>query len=422
MHDLTTLDNGLRVLTVPLPHVQSVSLGFFLAVGSRYESAEVSGISHFAEHMLFKGTERWPTPRDIAEAIEGRGGLVNASTGLETTLYWAKVAAAHLPEAMDLLSDMLLRATLEPVEMEKERAVIVEEINYTLDAPDSLAQILVSELQWPEHALGRDVAGSRETVSAISRQSLQDYVRSHYLPGSTILGLGGKVTHDQAVSLARASLDGWHNGPPILWDPAPLDHDGPSVHVEHRDTEQAHLAFSFAGLSRRDPDRFVLRLLNTILGEGMRSRLFQEVRERLGLAYTVESYATTLQDTGALGIYAGVNVERTAEAIRAILAELDRMRQERVLEDELAKAKEFVRGRLALSLEDSFSQAAWYARQELLGPEVLEPEEAVAYTEAVQAADIQRVAGSVFQRDRLNLAVVGPFARNGDEVRRAVQL
>jgi predicted Zn-dependent peptidase len=421
MHELTTLDNGLRVLTVTLPHVQSVSLGFFLGVGSRYESAEVSGISHFAEHMLFKGTERWPTPRDIAEAIEGRGGLVNASTGLETTLYWAKVAAAHLPEALDVLSDMLLRATLEPAEMEKERAVIVEEINYALDTPDSLAQILVSELQWPGHALGRDVAGSRETVSAISRQSLQEYVRSHYLPGTTILGLGGQVTHDQAVALAHASLGDWRNGSPILWDPAPLDHDGPCVQIEHRDTEQAHLAFSFSGPSRRDPDRFVVRLLNTILGEGMRSRLFQEVRERLGLAYTVDSYATTLQDTGALGIYAGVGVERTAEAIRAILAEVDKMRQEPVPEDELAKAKEFVRGRLALSLEDSFAQAAWYVRQELLGPEVLEPEEAVAHAEAVQAADIQRVAGLVFQHNRLNLAVVGPFTRNGDEIRQAVQ-
>jgi predicted Zn-dependent peptidase len=422
MHELTTLDNGLRVLTVTLPHVQSVSLGFFLAVGSRYESAEVSGISHFAEHMLFKGTERWPTARDIAEAIEGRGGLVNASTGLETTLYWAKVASAHTAEAMDVLADMLLRATFAPVEMEKERSVIVEEINYALDTPDSLVQILVANLQWPGHALGRDVAGSRDTVNAISRDSLHSYVRSHYMPGTTILGLGGHITHDEAVALARDALGDWRNGPPAVWDPAPLTHNGASVQIEHRDTEQAHLAFSFAGLSRRDPDRFVLRLLNTILGEGMRSRLFQEVRERLGLAYTVDSFTTTLQDTGALGIYAGVAVERTTEAVRAILDELDRMRQEPVPEDEIAKAKEFVRGRLALSLEDSFAQAAWYTRQELLGPEVLEPEEVVAYTEAVQPADIQRVAGFVFQQNRLNLAVVGPFARNGDEIRRAAQL
>lgn len=420
MYEMTTLDNGLRVLTVTLPHVQSVSLGFLLAVGSRYESAEISGISHFAEHMLFKGTERWPTPRDIAEAIEGRGGIVNASTGLESTLYWAKVAASHTSEAMAVLGDMLLRATFEPAEMEKERAVIVEEINYALDTPDSLAQILVATLQWPDHALGRDVAGTRETVNAISRESLREYVRSHYLPSTTILGLGGNVTHDEAVALAQEILGDWRNGPPVLWDPAPLDHDGPTVHVEHRDTEQAHLAFSFSGLSRRDPDRFVLRLLNTILGEGMRSRLFQEVRERLGLAYTVDSYTTSLQDTGALGIYAGVSVDRTTEAIQAILAELDRLRQEPVPEDELARAKEFVRGRLALSLEDSFAQAAWYARQELLGPDVLEPEDVVARTEAVQAADIQRIAGFVFQPSRLNLAVVGPFARNGDEIHRAV--
>jgi len=421
MHELTTLDNGLRVLTVTLPHVQSVSLGFFLGVGSRYESAPVAGISHFCEHMLFKGTQRRPTPLEIAEAIEGRGGMVNASTGVETTLYWAKVAAAHMPEALDVLSDMLLHARFDPPEIEKERAVIVEEINYSLDSPDSLAQILVTDMQWPDHALGRDVAGSRETVTAMDRVSLVEFVRAHYLPGATILGLAGQVTHREALELVESHLSGWQPGPPMLWDPAPLDHDGPAVQVVHRDTEQAHLAFSFSGPSRRDPDRYAVRLLNTILGEGMRCRLFQEVREKLGLAYTVDSYVTTLQDAGAVGIYAGVGVERGADAIRAILNQLDRLRQELVAEDELAKAKEFVRGRLALSMEDSFAQAAWYARQELMGPQVLEPEEAVAQTEAVQAADIQRVAAVLFHPNRLNLAVVGPYDDDGQKIREAVQ-
>lgn len=421
MHELTTLDNGLRVLTVTLPNIQSVSLGFFLGVGSRYESAESSGISHFIEHMLFKGTERRPTPLEIAEAIEGRGGLVNASTGVESTLYWAKVAAAHLPEALDVLSDMLLHARFDPLEIDKERAVIVEEINYSLDTPDSLAQILVTGLQWPDHPLGRDIAGSRETVSAMGRESLLAFIQDHYLPGTAILGLAGQVTHAQALELAASHLSAWQPGPPVLWDPAPLDHAGPEVQVAVRDTEQAHLAFSFSGPSRRDPDRYAVRLLNTILGEGMRSRLFQEVRERLGLAYAVDSYVTTLQDTGAMGIYAGVGRERTAEAIRAILAQLDRLRQEPIPEDELAKAMEFVRGRLALSLEDSFAQAAWYARQELMGPEVLEPEEAIARIETVQVADIQRVAAYLFHPSRLNLAVVGPLANDGDQIRAAVQ-
>ena len=192
------------------------------------------------------------------------------------------------------------------------------------------------------------------------------------------------------------------------------------VEVKYRETEQAQLTFSFAGLSRGDPDRYVLQLLNVILGEGMRSRLFQQVREQLGLAYSVGSYITSLHDTGAFGLYAGVGPRRTEEAIRAIIDELDRLRQEPIPRDELIRAVEFVKGRLALSLEDSFAIATWYARQQLLGPEVLEPEEAISRLEAVQPDDIQRLAGAIFQTEKLNLAVVGPFSQNGGRFRRAV--
>jgi predicted Zn-dependent peptidase len=420
MRTLTRLENGLRVLTVTMPHVQSVSLGFFMGVGSRYESAQISGAAHFIEHMLFKGTRRWPTARDVAEAIEGRGGLFNASTGLETTLYWAKVAAGDVPQAMDVLGDMLLAPTFDPVELEKERAVIAEEINYALDAPDSLAQILVGQLQWPDHPLGRDVAGTRETVADISRGSLLAFLASYYLPGATILALAGRVSHEDALALAERYLGGWTPGSLQSWEPAPPDHRGPSLHVEFRPTEQAHLAFAFGGLARSDPRRFAARLLNVILGEGMRSRLFQEVRERLGLAYSVDSWVSTLQDTGSVGIYAGVGIGRVEEAIRAILGQLDLLRQEPVPEDELLRAKQFIRGRLLLSLEDSFAVGGWYAQQELLGPEVLEPEESLARLDAVQANDLQDLAADIFQEARLNLAIVGPFSQGGDPFRAAI--
>jgi predicted Zn-dependent peptidase len=412
MHELTTLANGLRVLTVRLPHVQSVSLGYFLGVGSRHEDDTVAGASHFIEHMLFKGTQRRPTALDIAEAIEGKGGVFNASTGLEMTLYWAKVAAAHLSEALDVLSDMLLHAAFDPTEMEKERTVISEEINYSFDAPDSLVQLLVNQLQWPDHPLGRDVAGTRHSVATLSRESLLSFLHGHYRPNQTILGLAGQLDHQQAVTWAQSHLAEWEPGLVGQWEPAPPDHRGPCVHVEFKQTEQAHLSLSFTAISRSSPDRFALRLLNVIIGEGMRSRLFQRVREQLGLAYTVESYISTLQDTGAIGIYAGVGIERTAETVRAIIDELDRLRQEPVPEDELRKAQEFIRGRLALSLEDSFTLAAWYARQQLLGPEVLEPEETVNRLEAVRSDDIHRLAQSLFQEERLNLAIVGPFSQN----------
>lgn len=419
MYEQSTLGNGLRVLTVTLPHVQSVSLGIFLGVGSRYESEALAGAAHFCEHMAFKGTAHWPTALAIADAIEGRGGLVNAQTGRETTLYWAKVAAPHLAEALDVLADMLLSPLFDPLELEKERAVIIEEINYALDTPDSLVEILANDLQWPNHPVGRDVAGTRDTVTGLSREDLLAFLDHHYRPGQAVLGVAGQASHAEALSWAERALGGWQPGPPLTYEPAPASPPGRQLRVEHRPTEQSHLNLSFAGLSRRDPDRFALRLLNIILGEGMRSRLFQEVRERLGLAYAVESYTNELHDTGAIGVYAGVGIQRVERALDAILGELDRLRQEPVTDDELHKAVEFIRGRLALSLEDSFSVASWYCRQELSDDAVLTPDEVVACFEAVRPADMQRLAQLLFRGERLNLAAVGPFGDNGHALDKA---
>jgi predicted Zn-dependent peptidase len=347
--------------------------------------------------------------------------MFNASTGLETTLFWAKVAAVHLPEALDVLSDMLLHATFDPTELEKERSVIGEEIKYSLDAPDSLAQIRATELQWPDHPLGRDIAGTRASVMQLGRESLLTYMQHHYRPDQTILGVAGHVEHNQVVSWAEEHLSDWRSGTPVLWEAAPPDRGGPKLHIEFKDSEQAHLSFSLAGLSRTHPDRYALRLLNVILGQGMRSRLFQTVRERLGLAYSVESYISTLEDTGAIGIYAGVAAERAAEAILAIVGQLQRLRKQPVPRDELDKALEFMRGRLALSLEDSFAVAAWYARQHLQDIEILTPEESMARFEAVGPDDMQRVAQRLLREERLNLAIVGPFSENGDRFREAIR-
>lgn len=421
MYELTTLENGLRILTVTMPHVHSVSLGFFVGVGSRYESEPMAGASHFIEHMLFKGTARRPSALEIAEAIEGKGGMFNASTGLEATLYWAKVSAPHLPVALDVMSDMLLGAQFDAQEIEKERTVIHEEIAYALDAPESLSQVLVNQLQWPNHPLGREIAGSQQSVARLDRTALLAYLAEHYRPTRTILGMAGRVDHGQIVAWARENLADWEPVPASTFEPAPLNHHGPNLHVEHRDTGQAHLCFSFEGLSRCHEDQFTLRLLNIILGEGMRSRLFQEVREQLGLAYAVDSYASMLQDTGSVGIYAGVSAGRVKEALQAILRQLDRLRQEPVPRDELDKARDFVQGRLMLSLEDSFTMAAWYARQELLGPQVLEPDDVLESFCAVHPTDVQRVAQIVFQPERLNLAIVGPLAEGVEEIERIVQ-
>ena len=422
MYELSTLDNGLRVLTVTMPYLQSVSMGFLVGVGSRYENDEQAGASHFIEHMLFKGTPRRPSARHIAEAIEGRGGVFNASTGVETTLYWAKVAASHLSEALDVVSDMLLNAAFDADDLEKERAVIAEEIHYALDAPYSLAHILVNQLQWPDHPLGRDVAGTQESVDSISRDTLLDYLSAHYRPGRTILSVAGPTPHQEILALVESYLGGWEPGPPMDYEPAPAlePGNGPAVRIAHKDTEQVQLSFSLGGVSRSDPERFALRLLSILLGEGMRSRLFQEVRERQGLAYSVGSYVTTLQDTGAVGSYAGVAPDKTEDAIRAIMHQLDLLAQEPAPEDELQAARDFVSGRMALSLEDPFTLAAWYARQELLEDQILSPEETIGLLDSVQATEIQKVAQELFRTNRLNLVIVGPFSEDESRFRRAI--
>ncbi|HNS50433.1 MAG TPA: pitrilysin family protein [Anaerolineae bacterium] len=420
MYDLTQLDNGLRVLTVSVPHVQSVSIGFFLGVGSRFESDALGGASHFVEHMLFKGTSRRPTARDVADTIEGRGGIFNGSTGVETTLLWAKVAGGHLPEAMDLLSDMLLHSNLDPRELEKERAVIIEEIKYETDTPDSLVEILVSRLQWPDHPLGREIAGSAETVGRLSRDTLLQYLSDHYLPGQAVLAVAGQVRHSKAVGLARALVSGWEPGPPATYSPAPANSSGPRLEVHYKDTEQSHISLSFTGLNRGHPDRHVLGLMSVILGGGMRARLFQQLRETLGLAYSVDCYSDQFADTGSVGVYAGVAPESAHLAIRAILNELDKLRQEPVPGDELQKAKEFSKGRLALALEEPFALASWYARQELLGPDVLSPVQVIAEEGKVVAEDIQRLAQTLFRTERLSLAIVGP-EKSGNHLNRAMR-
>jgi len=392
-----------------MPYTRSVSIGFFIGVGSRYESDEQSGISHFIEHMLFKGTAKRPTARDIAMAIEGIGGLFNGSTGCESSLYWAKVAQPHLDIAVDVLVDMLHHSKFDPEEVNRERNVIIEEINLTMDTPDSLVHLLINRLVWPNHPLGRDVAGTKESLSSLGRESLLDYLKHHYRPSNTVVSVAGNVEHQEVVGKIAASLSDWATGEAASYQPAKDNQVEPRLLIHNKETEQAHLCLSVPGIPRDHPDRFKLRLLNTVLGEGMSSRLFTEIRERRGLAYSIYSYISAMHDTGAVGVYAGVDPRRIEDAIKAILGEWDRVRQEGVPADELTKAKEFVKGHLLLQMEDSFNVAAWYGRQEVLSPEVLTVDEVVEAVEVVAATDVQQVAQDLFQEERLNLAVVGPF-------------
>jgi len=405
----TILDNGLRILTTTMPHTRSVSVGFYLGVGSRYETEGEEGASHFIEHMLFKGTERRPTPAAIAMEIEGRGGLFNGHTNREMTYYWAKVARPHLDVALDVLADMLRHALFAPQEMERERRVILEEINMALDQPDSLVSLLSNRTQWPDHPLGRDVAGSRASVAALQREQLLSFKARYYSPRNIVVSVAGNLEPGAVVERLAALLGDWDGPQPSNYEPAPPPPDRPRWALQFKDTEQSHLILRAPGLSRHHPDRFALALLNTLLGEGMSSRLFQEIRERLGLAYAIDSHVAFLSDTGIVEAYAALEPSRTETTIRLILREWQRLRQEPVSDDELQRAKEFTKGRLLLGLEDSMGVASWYGQQELLRDEMLNVDEVIAKVEAVTPDDIQRLACRCFCGRRLSLAVVGPL-------------
>jgi len=408
-YEKTTLDNGLRILSSSMPHTRSVSIGFFIGVGSRFEDEEENGISHFLEHMLFKGTEKRPTAREIAITIEGVGGAINATTGRELTTYWVKVPQGHLALAIDLLIDMLQRSKLEEEEIEKERRVIIEEINMMLDLPADWVYLLLNQLVWPGHPLGRDVTGSKESVSKIDRERMFRYLARHYHPANTVVGVAGQIEHQEVVEESSSALEGWPRKEREAYLPVEEAQCEPRVCLGYRETEQAHLALSLQGVPRSHPDRFNLQLLNTVLGQGMSSRLFLEVREKRGLAYNISSYVSYLHDTGSLGVSAGVDPRRIAVALEAILGELDGLRREPVPAEELKKAKEFMKGRLLLQMEDSLAVTSWLGRQEILEDRVLTVDEVLAAIDAVTAEDIQRVATERFREESLNLAVVGPF-------------
>ncbi len=407
------LPSGLRLLVTPMPHTRSATVALFFGVGSRYESKEHSGISHFVEHMIFKGTAKRPSARDISEAIEGIGGIMNGATGRESTVYWAKVASARLPTAMDVLADMVLNSLFRPEEVDKERRVIIEEIRMTLDSPADLVHDVIDEVLWGDQPLGWDIAGTPESLEQIGREELVEYVKTYYLATASVVSVAGKVNVDQVAEMVANMLGDLPAGQVPSAPGVQPTEAGPKLKVVSRDTEQANWCLAVPALPYTDPRRYVLSLLNTILGEGMSSRLFQKIREEQGLAYSVHSYVSQYRDAGALTVYAGVDVRRAVESLRATLDELARVARETVSPEELSKAKEYTKGRLVLSLEDTRGVAQWYGGQELLLGEIRTVDEVMASIDAVTAEDVMVLARELFQTQNLNLAVVGPFADEG---------
>jgi predicted Zn-dependent peptidase len=403
----TTLDGGMRVVTRTMPHTLAVSINMFVGVGSRYEPAERSGISHVVEHLLFKGTERRPTPLEISGAVEGVGGSLNAATEQELTVYWCKVARPYLAEGLDLLVDMLRFSVLDQEEFERERLVVIEEQKMANDHPDIKVEALIDEMLWPDHALGRDVAGTRESLMSMTRESVLDHIAQYYTPTNIVISVAGNVDHDDVVRRVDALCDGWESTAAPGWTPFADEQAEPRFRLDTRRTEQSHLSIALPGVSSSHPDRYAMDLLSVVLGEGMSSRLFVEVREKRGLAYDIHSTVVHFHDCGALIIGAGVDTKRVYAGVETILAEVAGLR-ESVPEEELERARRLSTGSLMLRMEDTRAVSAWAGAQELLMGRILEVDEVVDGVNGVTGDHLRRVANDLLATEKLNLAVVGP--------------
>jgi predicted Zn-dependent peptidase len=404
------LSNGVRVLTAPLPQAQSVSCVVMLAAGSRYETADTNGIAHFAEHMFFKGTERRPTARDIATEIDGIGGEFNAFTGKEYTGYYVKCAAETRDTALDVLVDMLRQSKFDAEEIEREKGVIVEEMNMYFDTPRDFIGGVYEELMFGDQPLGWHVIGRKETVRAATRETFLSYLDRWYRPERMVVGLGGRVGDDLLGRLEEllGDVEPRETGAPAAVVPNG-NGAGARVRVHHKASDQAHLVLGVPSLQLGHPDRYVLQLLAVVLGGGMSSRLFTEVRERRGLAYYIFGTNHSYTDAGSLYSQAGVDIERVDEAIETIVRELRGMAEAPVPSEELEKARAFAKGRFVLSLESPHGTIMFGLRREVLEGAAEEPADVLAGLDAVTAEDVQRVAQQVIADGDLHLALIGPF-------------
>ena len=408
MHQRTVLDNGLTILTTSMPNIHSVSMAMFIGAGSRYESDSIAGTSHFLEHMLFKGTKQWPSARQVSEAIEGVGGIINASTDREMTVYWCKVAKPHFRRSIEVLVDMLVNPLMDPGELEKEREVVLEELRMTNDYPSNRVDLLIDETLWPAQPMGRDVGGSQDSVKGLTRERILEYMGRQYTPGNTVAAVAGDVSHQEVVDLLSDLFKDWPAAEPLPWYPVEDGHEVPRVRVEQRKTDQAHLVIGLHGLSLNHPDRYALTLMNVILGEGMSSRLFLELREKQSLAYDIHSSVSLFHDCGSMTVYCGVEPRKSRQAIKSILEQLWGLHSD-IPDAELNKARELSKGRMMLRMEDSRSVAMWMGAQEKLTGRVRTVDEVVEIMDEVTTDDLERVAGDLIREECLNLAVVGPY-------------
>jgi predicted Zn-dependent peptidase len=405
--EITQLSSGVRVATAEMAHMESVSLGLWIGVGGRYEPARLSGASHFIEHLLFKGTVR-RTAKQISQTVEGIGGYLNAFTSEETTCYYAKASHEHLDTLLDVLTDMYLHPRFATVDINKERGVIKEELLMCRDQPDHYVHELLTETLWPEHPLGRSLTGSPKTLDAMDRRALLGFKHKKYVSVNTVVAVAGRCRHDDIVRRVERMLTLPHDGRPPTFAPARERQRVPRLRFFKKNCEQSHLAIGVRGYSRHDSRRYALKVLSVILGENMSSRLFQVIRERHGLAYSIQSSTSYFADTGALLISAGLDTKRLPRALALILAELRKGPKQPPSAVELRRAKDYAIGQMRLGLESTANRMMWIGEHLLAYGSIQSPAEVEERIAAVTTEDVQAIAADLFRNNRLNVAVITP--------------
>jgi len=406
MYRKDALSNGMRVVSETLPKSRSVSIGVWVKVGSRHEQQNIGGISHFIEHLFFKGTEK-RTAKDIAIEMDSLGGEMNAFTTQETTTFYAKVVDEHLPVAIDILSDILLSSKFNPTEMEKERKVILEEIKGVEDTPDDYIHELFTNAIWPDNSLGRPILGTKETIKALKHENIISYISDYYSPKEIVISVAGNFEHARLIDLLNASFGKLFRAGVPKKESTPAF--TPAVVVKKKQLEQVQLCIGCKGLNYTHEDRYVISALNTVLGNSMSSRLFQEVREQNALAYSIYSYVTSYRDTGLLTVYAGTDPSNALEVVRLVLKEFKQIKNQGITSAEETRVKNQIKGSMVLSLESSNSHMSRIARQEISYGKYLSVDDIIKGVENVTREQVQRLAQQLFIRDNIALAILGPL-------------
>jgi len=398
-----------------MPYMKSVAIVFGIGAGSRYEAKKHQGISHFIEHMLFKGTKKRKDTLEISQVIEGIGGEINASTSKEITHLYAKVPQEHFKIAFDVLADIIADSLIREEDLYKEKKVIIEEIKKYQDIPEELVEILLDKIMWKNHPLGRSILGNEKSVINIQREDILSYINRFYRPNNLVISVAGNIKIVEAVLQIEKYFKRAEKGKIENYLPMKGKQKNAQVGIKFKKSNQTHLFFGFPGISRLDPNKYSLDLLDIILGFGLSSRLFQEIRVKKSLAYDIHSFVQYFNDTSAFNIYAGIDSSKLKNTIQTILEELNKIKDNNLKEDELRKAKEMYKGALSLSLESTLSRAFWLGDRILLYGVTSTFDEIKRKIEEVKVEDVQRMAQNIFTEDKINLSIVGPFKEKNKE-------